>query len=49
MATWALDDTFTVRLNLKNLTDEDYIDQVGGGHVVPGEGRLAVASLDFMF
>ncbi|MBQ0755240.1 MAG: TonB-dependent siderophore receptor [Gammaproteobacteria bacterium] len=49
MATWALDDTFTVRLNLKNLTDEDYIDQVGGGHVVPGEGRLAVASLDFKF
>lgn len=49
MATWAVDEAFSVRLNIKNLTDEDYIDQVGGGHVVPGEGRLAVASLDFKF
>lgn len=49
MAAWQVDDHFTVRLNLKNLTDEDYIDRVGGGHVVPGQGRLAIASLDFRF
>lgn len=49
MASWYLDDNFAVRLNVKNLTDEDYIDQVGGGHAVPGEGRVAIASLDFRF
>lgn len=49
MASWELNRNFTVRLNVKNLTDEDYIDQVGGGHVVPGEGRLAIASVDFGF
>lgn len=49
MASWAIDRHLSVNLNIKNLTDEDYIDQVGGGHAVPGEGRLAIASLDFKF
>jgi catecholate siderophore receptor len=34
-----------LRLNFFNLFDEEYIDQVGGGHFVPGPGRSAVATL----
>ncbi|HEY6816759.1 MAG TPA: TonB-dependent siderophore receptor [Croceibacterium sp.] len=36
-----------LRLNLFNIFDERYIDQVGGGHFVPGPGRSAVATLAF--
>ena len=35
------------RLNLFNLSDERYIDQVGGGHFVPGPGRSAIATVSF--
>ena len=37
----------TLRLNVYNLFDERYIDQVGGGHFVPGPGRSAVATVAF--
>jgi len=37
----------TVRLNLLNLFDERYVDQVGGGHFVPGAGRSAIATVAF--
>ena len=37
----------SLRLNLFNLFDERFIDQVGGGHFVPGPGRSAVATLAF--
>ncbi len=38
-----------LRLNVQNLTDERYIDFVGGGHFIPGLGRsvLLSASLNF--
>ena len=36
-----------LRLNVFNLLDERYIDQVGGGHFVPGPGRSAIATLAF--
>jgi catecholate siderophore receptor len=36
-----------VRLNAFNLFDERYIDQVGGGHFVPGPGRSAIATVAF--
>ena len=36
-----------LRLNVFNLLDERYIDQVGGGHFVPGPGRSAMATLAF--
>lgn len=35
----------TLRLNAFNLFDKRYIDQVGGGHFVPGPGRSAIATL----
>ena len=37
----------TLRLNVFNIFDERYIDQVGGGHFVPGTGRSAIATLAF--
>jgi catecholate siderophore receptor len=37
----------TVRLNAFNLFDERYIDQVGGGHFIPGPGRSVLATLSF--
>jgi len=39
----------SLRLNVFNLFDERYIDQVGGGHFVPGPGRSAVATLAYAF
>lgn len=38
-----------LQLNVDNLTDEDYIDRVGGGHFVPGWGRSAVLSATMTF
>ncbi|QNN64558.1 TonB-dependent siderophore receptor [Sphingomonas rhizophila] len=37
----------TLRLNGFNLTDKRYIDQVGGGHFVPGPGRSVLATISF--
>ena len=37
----------SVRLNVFNLFDERFIDQVGGGHFVPGPGRSAIATVAF--
>lgn len=37
----------TLRLNVFNLFDKRYIDQVGGGHFVPGTSRSAIATLAF--
>lgn len=37
----------TLRLNVFNLFDERFIDQVGGGHFVPGPGRSAIATVAF--
>jgi catecholate siderophore receptor len=39
----------TLRLNLYNLTDEEYIDRVGGGHIVPGPARSAVLTASLAF
>ncbi len=37
----------TLRLNVFNIFDQRYPDQIGGGHFVPGAGRSAVATLTF--
>ena len=37
----------TVRLNAFNLTDERFIDQVGGGHFISGQSRSLLATLAF--
>jgi catecholate siderophore receptor len=38
-----------VQLNVYNLTDEYYFDQVHPAHIVPGAGRSALFSTSFKF
>jgi catecholate siderophore receptor len=33
------------QINVYNLSDEEYIDRVGGGHFVPGAGRTAMLTV----
>jgi catecholate siderophore receptor len=40
MAAYGINQNLTLRLNLNNLADERYIDRIGGGHFIPGDGRL---------
>ena len=49
MISYKLNEHVTFRLNGYNLTDEDYIDRLGGGHFVPGTGRSFVLSTNFSF
>lgn len=44
---YEFDNGVAVRINAFNLFDERYIDQVGGGHFVPGPGRSAIATVAF--
>ncbi|WP_129774973.1 TonB-dependent receptor [Peristeroidobacter soli] len=41
MATYTINDKVSLRLNVLNLSDEEYVDRFGGGHYVPGAGRAA--------
>lgn len=49
MVGWRVSDTFSMRLNLQNLTDEKYIDYVGGGHFIPGTGRTVLLTSSVAF
>lgn len=49
MAACEINQHLTLRLNVTNLTDEDYIDRVGGGHHIPGPARQAILSANFDF
>jgi catecholate siderophore receptor len=49
MISYKVNDNVTLRLNAYNLGDKDYIDRVGGGHFIPGQGRSAVLSANFKF
>jgi catecholate siderophore receptor len=49
MAAWNVNKNFTLRLNVYNFTDEEYIDRVGGGHFVPGAGSSAVLTASLRF
>ncbi|MGV3772486.1 MAG: TonB-dependent receptor [Verrucomicrobiales bacterium] len=46
---YSINEHATLRLNIYNLADEQYIDRVGGGHFVPGAGRAATLTANFMF
>jgi catecholate siderophore receptor len=48
-AAYQVSEDFTLRLNVSNLTNSAYIDRVGGGHFVPGPGRMAMLTADFGF
>jgi catecholate siderophore receptor len=49
MAAYEINKNWSVRMNLYNLLDEEYIDRVGGGHFVPGTGRSVVFSTNYRF
>jgi catecholate siderophore receptor len=48
-AAYEVNRNLTLRLNGYNLADEDYVDRVGGGHYIPGQGRQVTATADVRF
>jgi catecholate siderophore receptor len=49
MVSYQINDKWDVQLNAENLTDEAYIDQLGGGHFIPGSGRYASLTTSYSF
>jgi catecholate siderophore receptor len=49
MASYQLTKNFDVRVNLNNIGDAYYIDRIGGGHIIPGAGRVVLVSTSFRF
>lgn len=47
--TYHVNENVDVRLNVNNVTDEEYIGSVGGGHFIPGAGRSASVTTSFKF
>lgn len=39
MVSFDLNEHLSFQLNGTNITDEEYVDQLGGGHFIPGEGQ----------
>jgi catecholate siderophore receptor len=49
MASYRLTKNVDLRVNLNNIGDKYYIDRIGGGHIVPGAGRVLLVSSSFRF
>jgi len=49
MVSYKISNQWDVQLNGSNLTDEEYADQLGGGHFVPGEGRYFALTTSYSF
>jgi catecholate siderophore receptor len=49
MVAYRINEQLTLRLNGLNLTDERYIDRVGGGHFIPGPSRSVMLTADVGF
>lgn len=49
MVSYNISEALTLRLNATNLTDETYIDRIGGGHHIPGQGRQFLLSAYYAF
>jgi catecholate siderophore receptor len=49
MAAYRVTGQMTLRVNGLNLTNERYIDRIGGGHFVPGPGRSVMLTADVGF
>lgn len=49
MLTYHVNSNIDVQLNVYNLTDEYYFDQIHPSHLVPGEGRTVTVSTKFKF
>ena len=49
MISYQINQQWAVQLNGSNLTDEEYVEQAGGGHFVPGEGRYFSLTTRYTF
>jgi catecholate siderophore receptor len=49
MVSYQASEKLSVNLNGSNITDEDYVDQLGGGHFIPGTGRLVTLGATYSF
>lgn len=49
MAAYDVTNSLTLRLNANNLTNEQYVDRIGGGHYVPGAGRSLMLTAELGF
>lgn len=49
MVGYEINENLTLRVNVFNIGDEDYIDRVGGGHVIPGAGRSVMFTVSGKF
>jgi catecholate siderophore receptor len=49
LAAYDVNQHLTLRLNLQNLLDEEYVDRVGGGHYIPGPRRQLMLNTDVRF
>ena len=49
MASYPISKHMDLKLNIYNLTDKFYFDRLGGGHIVPGPGRMAMLGTSFRF
>jgi catecholate siderophore receptor len=47
MVGYTFNEKMTLRVNVFNIFDKEYVDSLSGGHFVPGAGRSAVATLSF--
>jgi catecholate siderophore receptor len=49
MVAYDFSDNIRLQLNGSNLGDEKYINQLGGGHYIPGERRQFRLRADYLF
>lgn len=49
MAAYHVTENVAIRVNATNITNQEYIGSVGGGHFIPGAGRQIIASTEFDF
>ncbi|MFA3791884.1 TonB-dependent receptor [Aliiglaciecola sp. SL4] len=49
MISYQATEQLSLQVNGSNLTDEDYVDQIGGGHYIPGEGRYLSVTANYQF
>jgi catecholate siderophore receptor len=49
LASYAVNEMLTLRINGQNLADVQYVDRVGGGHYIPGPRRQVTLTADVTF
>ena len=49
MVAYDISKDLSLQLNGENLGDKDYVDQLGGGHFVPGDGRKFSLTASYSF